>query len=71
MALHTITEFYAEWFSGCPNIISKPCTKTVFKNFVKQNSDLNKCTYAHDLLVCQTLSKCNGSWVVLRTKYEF
>jgi hypothetical protein len=52
MALHKITEFYAEWFSVYPNINSKFRTIVIFKNCVKQNNDSNKTyRYVHDLLL--------------------
>jgi hypothetical protein len=37
MTLHKITEFYAKWFSVCPNITSKFRTIAIFKNFVNEN----------------------------------
>jgi hypothetical protein len=32
MALHNSTDFYTEWFSVCPNLISKLRTIAIFKN---------------------------------------
>jgi hypothetical protein len=42
MSLQKITEFYTEWFSVCPNIISKYRTIVIFRSFVTQNNDSNK-----------------------------
>lgn len=33
MTLHTITDFYTEWFSFCPNITSTLGTIAMFKCF--------------------------------------
>jgi hypothetical protein len=55
MTLHKITEFYTEWFSVYPNIISKVRTMAIFKNCVKQNNNSNKTyRYVHDLLQNQS-----------------
>jgi hypothetical protein len=55
MALHKITEFYAEWFNVYPNITSKFRTIAIFKSCVKQNNYSNKTyRYVHDLLLYQS-----------------
>jgi hypothetical protein len=44
-----------QWFSVCPNIISKCRTIAVLKNFVKENNNLSKTSkYAHYLSMCKT-----------------
>jgi hypothetical protein len=51
MTFHKIMEFYIEWFSVFPNIISKFRTAAIFKTFVKQNNDPNK-TFMSMIFYC-------------------
>jgi hypothetical protein len=65
MTLHKITEFYAEWYSTCPNITSKFRTIFIFKSAIKEISDLNKgCMSMIIYFTKLHLCKYNGSWVV-------
>jgi hypothetical protein len=70
MALHKITEFYTEWFSIYPNIISKFRTIAIFKNCVKQNNETIKLIgmFMISSYTKVHLCKCNGSWVVSTKK---
>jgi hypothetical protein len=66
MTLHKITEFCKEWFSICPNTISKFCMIAILKSSIKGNFDSKKLVgifmFFHSTEL--HLSKCNGSWVV-------
>jgi hypothetical protein len=72
MALHKITDFYAELFSVYPNIISKFRTIAIFnKNCVKQNNDSNKCPWSLTIpkFICLSatvheLSPQNKLWIL-------
>jgi hypothetical protein len=39
MAMHKVTEFYAEQFGVCPYIILKFHTISMIKSFIKENND--------------------------------
>jgi hypothetical protein len=39
MALHKIIEFYAWWFSICPDITSKFRNIAIFENLIKQRNN--------------------------------